>query len=43
MLGSSVQWSEWVYESLLSHVWLFATPWAVTHRAPLSLEFPRQE
>ena len=27
----------------LSHVWLFATPWTVTHQAPLSMGFPRQE
>ena len=29
--------------SLLSHVWLFGTPWTVTHQAALSLEFSRQE
>ena len=28
---------------VLSHVWLFATPWTVTHQAPLSMEFSRQE
>ena len=28
---------------LLSHVWLFGTPWTVAHQAPLSMEFPRQE
>ena len=28
---------------LLSHVWLFATPWAIAHQAPLSTEFSRQE
>ena len=28
---------------LLSHVWLFATPWTVAHQAPLSMGFPRQE
>ena len=27
----------------LSHVWLFATPWTVAHRAPPSMEFSRQE
>ena len=27
----------------LSHVWLFATPWAVVCQAPLSMGFPRQE
>ena len=25
---------------LLSHVWLFATPWTVACQAPLSMEFP---
>ena len=29
--------------SCFSHVWLFATPWTVTHQAPLSIEFSRQE
>ena len=29
--------------AMLSHVWLFATLWAVAHQAPLSLGFPRQE
>ena len=28
---------------MLSHVLLFATPWAVAHQAPLSMGFPRQE
>ena len=28
---------------LLSHVWPFATPWAVDHQAPLSMGFSRQE
>ena len=28
---------------LLSHVWLFATPWTVTYQAPLSMGFYRQE
>ena len=28
---------------LLSHVWLFATLWAIAHQAPLSTEFSRQE
>ena len=27
----------------LSHVQLFATPWTVTHQAPLSMKFSRQE
>ena len=28
---------------LLSHVWLFTTPWTVAYQAPLSLGFSRQE
>ena len=28
---------------MLSHVWLFATPWAVARQAPLSIEFSHQE
>ena len=28
---------------ILSHVWFFAALWTVTHQAPLSLEFSRQE
>ena len=28
---------------VLSHVWLFATPWTVAHQAPLCMGFPRQE
>ena len=28
---------------VLSHVRLFATPWAVAHQAPLSMGFSRQE
>ena len=28
---------------LLSHVLLFATPWAVARQAPLSVEFSRQD
>ena len=29
--------------SCFSHVQLFVTPWTVTHQAPLSMEFSRQE
>ena len=29
--------------SVLSRVWLFATPWTVAHQALLSMEFSRQE
>ena len=28
---------------MLGHVQLFATPWTVAHKAPLSMGFPRQE
>ena len=28
---------------LLSHVWLFATPWTVVHQVPPSMGFSRQE
>ena len=28
-----------VHAQLLSYVWLFVTPWTVTHQAPLSMEF----
>ena len=45
-------WGNWMktHESvlisevkLLSHIWLFATPWTVAYQAPLSMEFSRQE
>ena len=34
-----------IYKSVhvLSHVWLFRTPWIVAHQAPLSVKFSRQE
>ena len=28
---------------VLSHVWLFASPWTIASQAPLSMRFPRQE
>ena len=28
---------------LLSLIWLFEVPWIVSHQAPLSMEFSRQE
>ena len=28
---------------VLSHIWLFVTPWSVAYQAPLSMEFSRQE
>ena len=33
----------WVPAHWLSRVWFSATPWTVAHRAPLSMEFSRQE
>ena len=32
-----------VHAQSLSHVWLFATPWTVTHQGPLSVGFSWQE
>ena len=31
------------HAQLLSHVWLFVTPWTVAHHVPLSMGFSRQE
>ena len=33
--------SKWV--KLLSHVWLFGTPWIIAYQAPPSMGFSRQE
>ena len=38
----STHWNKNEMKSLI-HVWLCATPWTVTHQAPLSMGFPRQE
>ena len=38
---SDSQGEKWV--CVFSRVWLFATSWTVAHRAPLSMEFPRQK
>ena len=35
--------SMWSEMKLLSHVWLFVTPWTVAYQAPPSMEFSRQE
>ena len=35
--------NRYVCVCMLSHVWLFATTWTVTHQVPLSMGFPRQE
>ena len=32
-----------LYVQVLIHIWLFVTPWTVTHQAPLPVEFSRQE
>ena len=32
-----------VHAQLLSHVWLFVTPWTTARQTPLSMEFSRQE
>ena len=37
------EWGEKAYSCMLSHVWLFATPRTVAHKAPLFMEFSRQE
>ena len=34
---------ELVVVHLLSHVWLFATPWSVSHQAPLTMGFSWEE
>ena len=36
------KWDPPCVESV-SHIWLFVTPWAVSHQALLSMGFPRQE
>ena len=35
--------SRWYMLNCFSRVRLFATPWTVAHKAPLSMEFSRQE
>ena len=37
--------SKWyaVFLSCFSHVWLFATPWSVSHQAPLTMGFSWEE
>ena len=39
--STSIHHSEW--KKSLSRVWLFATAWTVAYKAPLSMEFSRQE
>ena len=42
-ISFSNAWKWKVKVKLLSHVWLFATPWTAAYQAPLSMEFSRQE
>ena len=41
--GSLPPLSLCMHAQLLSHVWLFVTPWNVAHQAPLSMGFSSQE
>ena len=38
-----VLWEDKLKKKWYSCVWLFVTPWAVAHQAPLSMGFSRQE
>ena len=40
LLGGRFRESVGVCTQSLSHVWLFGTPWTVTHKAPLFMKFP---
>ena len=42
-VGSKSHFSHVCMLSHFSHVWLCATPWTVTHQAPLPMGFSRQE
>ena len=35
--------SHFNYDNLISHVWIFATPWTVAHQVSLHMELSRQE
>ena len=41
--GSFRGWKWGMYVCVLNCVWLFATPWTLAHKSPLSREFSRQE
>ena len=43
ILGQGTKIPQDTYMLSLSCVWLSATPWTVTHQAPLSMGFSRQE
>ena len=42
-ISFSSAWKWKVKVKLLSHVWLFVTPWTAAHQAPPSMGFSRQE
>ena len=42
-ISFSNAWKGKVKVKLLSHVWLFATPWSAAYQAPPSMGFSRQE
>ena len=44
-LPTHAKWvtSDSVRSCVLSRVWLFMAPWSISHQAPLSMEFSRQE
>ena len=42
-ISFSNSWKWKVKVKLLSHVWLFATPWTAAYQAPPSMGFSRQE
>ena len=42
-ISSSNAWKWKVKVKLLSHIWLFATPWTAAYQAPPSMGFSRQE
>ena len=42
-MGAEIRCSRNSQLCVLSHVWLFTTPWTVACHAPLSMEFSRQE
>ena len=42
-ISFSNAWKWKVKVKSLSHVWLFANPWAAAYQAPLSMGFSRQE
>ena len=43
LFGNSMDILKWSEVKLLSHVWLFETPWTIAHQASPSMGFSRQE